>query len=71
MELADVRRRIQERAQALARQRDELVTAHTARLAKIDEQLTAARALAAGWSTLTLDQAIALLNTADVQLEVK
>jgi hypothetical protein len=59
------------RVSALKKQRTERIAASQREIDAMTSQITAAESLAAQWTTLSPDQAIALLEQTGLRLEVK
>jgi hypothetical protein len=63
--------KLQDRFQALTKQRAEKAAAFAAQLALIDAQIDALRSLAQNWDTFTVDQALAALDQTGITLDLK
>jgi hypothetical protein len=63
--------KLQDRFQALTKQRAEKAASFAAQLAAIDAQIDALRSLAQNWDTFTVDQALAALDQTGITLDLK
>lgn len=71
MTAMDLKAKLTERVQGLQRQRAELVARHMAQVAVLDSQLVALRDLAQRFDTLTLSEALTVLQQTGVSVEIK
>lgn len=65
-----LRAELAERARKLVEHRASVERRHAAELAAIDRQLNGAAQLLAAWDTLTIDEALAAVETAGLQVRV-